>query len=248
MCAGEGRPVPSINEHLSCQGLPRLPYISFEMFFLGGGHSPFLLRDWATRVRESKNLLMSRAFLPNRALLFSGEGVKMFFRPLGRTPKNLVSQTSKEMGKDDEDAKISRKWGEDNERLLFIWREFLRSLSSPSFFAFPQWHFCGGIGGGGGGIPSQSCLLTNWRRRRSLNHLNWLSLLFTKGFSPSPSLPRSNFAKEKNYVEEEKHSNRHLWDCRQSELVTETPRIFHPGGASPGARHAPRTNEKPKLT
>ncbi len=56
----------------------------------------------------------------------------MFFRPLGRTPKNLVSQTSKEMGKDDEDAKISRKWGEDNERLLFIWREFLRSLSSPS--------------------------------------------------------------------------------------------------------------------
>ncbi len=61
-CAlGKGGPFPP----LMSTYLVRVS-LAFPIFrsncFLEEGQSPFLLRDWATRVRESKNLLMSRAF------------------------------------------------------------------------------------------------------------------------------------------------------------------------------------------
>ncbi len=172
----------------------------------------------------------------------------MFFRPLGQTPKNVVSQTSKETGKDDEDAKISRKWGEDNERLLFIWREFLRSLSSPSSSLSSSGIFAAASVAAAAAFPASHVYL----RTGGDAEASIISIGF-RCCSRKVSLPlllshARISQKKRTTLEEEKHSNRHLCDCRQSELVTETPRIFHPGGASPGARHAPRTNEKPKLT
>ncbi len=169
----------------------------------------------------------------------------MFFRPPGQTPKNVVSQTSKEMGKDDEDAKISRKWGEDNERLLFIWREFLRSLSSPSSSLSSSGIFAAAsVAAAAAAFPASHVYL----RTGGDAEASIISIGF-RCCSRKVSLPlllsHARISQKKRTTE--KHSNRHLCDCRQSVLVAETQRIFHSGGASPGARHAPRTYEKPKL-